>query len=251
MQSDSVLEMQNSMTKFNEACATHTGLVREANEDAFFSDPALGLWIVADGMGGHHAGEVASAIVIEEIPRGIQQGENLTDAIGMAHSAIRDAAAQGKGGWNMGSTVVALKLDGLRYQIGWVGDSRAYLWNGADLRQLTKDHSYVQLLLDKGLIAEEDIRTHPSRNLISQGLGVGGLDGKTVKVDLADGELALGETLLLCSDGLTGEVRDDAIALIMAETKENPERLGRLIAAALDDGGADNITVILVSPHEG
>jgi serine/threonine protein phosphatase PrpC len=243
--------MQNSMTKFNEACATHTGLVREANEDAFFSDPALGLWIVADGMGGHHAGEVASAIVIEEIPRSLQQGDNLAAAIESAHKAIRDAAAQGKGGWNMGSTVVALKLDGLRYEIAWVGDSRAYRWDGADLRQLTKDHSYVQLLLDKGLIAEEDIRTHPSRNMISQGLGVGGLDGKTVKVDLACGVLAVGETLLLCSDGLTGEVRDDAIASIMAATKDNPERLGRLIDAALDGGGADNITAILVSLDAG
>ncbi|MCX7111338.1 MAG: protein phosphatase 2C domain-containing protein [Proteobacteria bacterium] len=242
--------MHNSTIIINEACGTHTGLVREANEDAFFADAALGLWIVADGMGGHHAGEVASAIAIAEIPRCIQQGKSLVNAIESAHQAIRDAAAQGKGGWNMGSTVVALQLNGLHYQIGWVGDSRAYRWDGTELRRLTKDHSYVQLLLDQGLIAEEAISTHPSRNLISQGLGVGGVDGETVKAGWVEGELTIGETLLLCSDGLTGEVSDEAVALILDGTKDNPERLERLIRAALDAGGSDNVTAILVSPEE-
>ncbi|MFZ4702057.1 MAG: PP2C family protein-serine/threonine phosphatase [Candidatus Methylumidiphilus sp.] len=241
--------MHNSTINIDEACGTHTGLVREANEDAFFADASLGLWIVADGMGGHHAGEVASAIASAEIPRCVQQGKSLVDAIGSAHQAIRDAAAQGKGGWNMGSTVVALQLNGLHYQIGWVGDSRAYRWDGTELRRLTKDHSYVQLLLDQGLIAEEAISTHPSRNLISQGLGVGGVDGETVKAGWVEGELTIGETLLLCSDGLTGEVDDESIASILAQTIYNSERVSKLIEAALAGGGSDNITVILVTPE--
>lgn len=240
--------MHNSMTNINEASKTHVGLVREANEDAFFADTTLGLWIVADGMGGHYAGEVASAIAIEEIPSGIRLGESLTAAIERAHCAIQEATEKGKGGRNMGTTVVALKLDGLHYQIGWVGDSRAYLWNGSALRRLTKDHSYVQLLLDNGIITEEEVDKHPSRNLISQGLGVGGPDGETIRVDLVEGELSLGETVMLCSDGLTGEVADGTIASIMAETTSNDERSNQLISAALLAGGSDNITVILVSP---
>ena len=242
--------MQNSSIKINEASATHSGLVRETNEDAFWADSTIRLWIVADGMGGHRAGEVASAIVIKEIPSSIQNGKNLSEAISVAHLAIRDAAARGEGGWNMGSTVVAARLEGLHYQIAWVGDSRAYLWNGVELLRLTKDHSYVQLLLDKGLISEEEVYLHPSRNLIAQGLGVGGVDGETIKGDQVEGELSIGDTLILCSDGLTGEIRDDAIAGIMVDVKDNHERLQRLINSALDAGGSDNITVILVSPQQ-
>ena len=242
--------MQNSSIKINEASATHSGLVRETNEDAFWADSTIRLWIVADGMGGHRAGEVASAIVIKEIPSSIQNGKSLSEAISVAHLAIRDAAARGEGGWNMGSTVVAARLEGLHYQIAWVGDSRAYLWNGVELLRLTKDHSYVQLLLDKGLISEEEVYLHPSRNLIAQGLGVGGVDGETIKVDQVEGELSIGDTLFLCSDGLTGEIRDDAIAGIMVDVKDNHERLQRLINSALDAGGSDNITVILVSPQQ-
>ena len=242
--------MQNSSIKINEASATHSGLVRETNEDAFWADSTIRLWIVADGMGGHRAGEVASAIVIKEIPSSIQNGKSLSEAISVAHLAIRDAAARGEGGWNMGSTVVAARLEGLHYQIAWVGDSRAYLWNGVELLRLTKDHSYVQLLLDKGLISEEEVYLHPSRNLIAQGLGVGGVDGITIKVDQVEGELSIGDTLFLCSDGLTGEIRDDAIAGIMVDVKDNHERLQRLINSALDAGGSDNITVILVSHQQ-
>jgi len=242
--------MQNSSIKINEASATHSGLVRETNEDAFWADPTIRLWVVADGMGGHRAGEVASAIVIKEICRSIQNGKSLSEAISVAHLAIRDAAARGEGGWNMGSTVVAARLEGLHYQIAWVGDSRAYLWNGVELLRLTKDHSYVQLLLDKGLISEEEVYSHPSRNLIAQGLGVGGVDGETIKVDQVEGELSIGDTLFLCSDGLTGEIHDDVIAGIMVDVKDNDERLQRLINSALDAGGSDNITVILVSPQQ-
>ncbi len=241
--------MQNSKININVAYETHTGLVREANEDAVFADSSIGLWIVADGMGGHHAGEVASAIAIEEISKSISQGKHLADAIQIAHQAIRDATEQDEVGRNMGSTVVAMKLEVCHYQIGWVGDSRAYSWDGSELRRLTKDHSYVQMLLDNGLITEAEISTHPSRNLISQGLGVGGVDSKTIKVDRVEGDLSVGQTVLLCSDGLTGEVTDDAISHILSATTDNPGRLEQLISAALEAGGSDNVTVILVTPE--
>jgi protein phosphatase len=237
------------MIKIDYACGTHPGLVREVNEDAYFADPELGLWLIADGMGGHQSGEVASGIVARELPMGVRQGETLADAIDMAHMMIQVASEQSSGARHMGSTVVALKMTGLHYQIAWVGDSRAYLWSGQELRRLTKDHSYVQLLLDLGMILEEEMFTHPSRNVISQGLGVGGgADGHSVKVDEVEGTLAVGDTLMLCSDGLTGEIREYLLSEIMASTRNNKARLSRLIEAALAFGGADNITVILVTP---
>ncbi|MFM8331543.1 MAG: PP2C family protein-serine/threonine phosphatase [Candidatus Methylumidiphilus sp.] len=240
--------MNNSKIKIDHACGTHVGLVRQGNEDAYFADPKLGLWVVADGMGGHQAGEVASAIVVQEVPLSVQQGDSLVDAIEMAHEMIQMTSEQVRSSRHMGSTVVALQLEGLRYRIAWVGDSRAYLWNGKTLRCLTKDHSYVQTLLDMGMLLEDEVYTHPSRNVISQGLGVGGMVGNAVRVDQVEGTLALGDTVLLCSDGLTGDIRDYLIAEILATTRDNQKRLTQLIEAALAFGGADNVTVILVTP---
>src|SRR5450759_3895587 len=136
--SPGVGEQEIYMNNIDFALGTHTGWVRELNEDSHLALPKLGLWIIADGMGGHEAGEVASGITILEIARSIEQGMPLA----AAHRTIQTAALQGEGALDMGSTVVAAKLDGLRYEIAWVGDSRAYLWNGK-LHQLTTDHSYV------------------------------------------------------------------------------------------------------------
>lgn len=238
------------MIKIDYACGTHTGLVRKSNEDAYFADPELGLWIVADGMGGHQAGEVASGIVIQELPAGIKQGDNLADAIEMAHVMIQMASEQVRDTRHMGSTVVALRLSGPHYQIAWVGDSRAYLWSGRQLRRLTKDHSYVQLLLDMGMILEDEMYTHPSRNVISQGLGVGGANGDSVRVDEVEGQLGVGDTILLCSDGLSGELRDELIAEVLSVSEDNQERVAQLIEAALAFGGVDNVTAILVTLAE-
>jgi len=231
------------------ALGTHTGWVRESNEDSHLALPKLGLWVIADGMGGHQAGEMASGITIREIARSIEQGMPLDEAIETAHRAIQTAALQGEGGANMGSTVVAAKLDGLRYEIAWVGDSRAYLWDGS-LHQLTTDHSYVQLLLKAGLISESEIPGHPSRNIITQALGVGGSDKANIQVDIVSGVLAERDTLLLCSDGLSGEVTDGGIAAILAETTDAQTSVDHLIAAALEAGGKDNITVIVLTPWQ-
>jgi len=237
------------MNNIDFALGTHIGLVRELNEDSHLALPKLGLWVIADGMGGHEAGEVASGIAIREIARSIEQGMPLAEAIETAHRAIQTAALQGEGAANMGSTVVAAKLDGLCYEIAWVGDSRAYLWNGT-LHQLTTDHSYVQMLLNAGLITESEIPGHPSRNIISQALGAGGADKVNIKVDLVSGELGESDSLLLCSDGLSGEVADDSIATILSETTGNQARVDRLIAAALEAGGKDNVTVIVLTPQQ-
>ena len=234
------------MINIDFAVATHTGWVRELNEDNHIALPKLGLWTLADGMGGHQAGEVASRIAVREIARSIEQGMTLPKTIETAHRAIQTAVLQGEGAADMGSTVVAAKLEGLRYEIAWVGDSRAYLWDGS-LHQLTTDHSYVQLLLKAGLISESDIPNHPSRNIITQALGVGGVGNTNIKVDLVLGELKKNDTLLLCTDGLNGEVSDDNIASILAEITDSQVRVDRLIAAALEAGGKDNVTVIVIT----
>jgi serine/threonine protein phosphatase PrpC len=145
--------------------------------------------------------------------------------------------------------VVAAKLDGLHYEIAWVGDSRAYWWNGS-LHRLTTDHSYVQQLLNAGLITESEIPEHPYRHVISQALGVGGTETADIKVDLVSGELGEDDALLLCSDGLSGEVADDDIAAILAETAGAQARVERLIKAALEAGGKDNVTVIVLAPKD-
>jgi len=232
------------MKKFDVGHGTHPGLKRACNEDRYLVAPDIGLFLVADGMGGHEAGDVASDIVVREVTKGVRRGALLVEAIAAAHRSVRSAAARGEGAWDMGSTVVALRLEGLRYEVAWVGDSRAYLWNGA-LHQITRDHSYVQLLLDAGLIGKGEVATHPYRNVITQALG--GSGKIEVKVDRIVGELSEGDSLLLCSDGLSGEVSEDMIAAILAETRRNQAKVDRLIRAALAAGGNDNVTAILVS----
>lgn len=234
------------MNNITFALGTHTGLVRELNEDSYLAAPEVGLWAIADGMGGHEAGEVASRIAVQAILLGVKSGMSLSKAVDSAHCAIQESALQGEGGKNMGSTIVAVKLHDAYYEIVWVGDSRAYLWNGR-LTQLTKDHSYVQSLLDAGLIDKDQISEHPYRNVISQALGTGGPDNEDIKADFVSGQLSQSDTLLLCSDGLTGAVADQEIAAILAESEDNQVQVNRLIQAALTAGGRDNITVVVIS----
>lgn len=223
--------------------ATDVGRVRDHNEDTYIAVPENGLWAVADGMGGHSAGEIASAIAVEVIAAEVGNGCPLDEAIEKAHQAILQAALEGQGAPGMGCTVVALKLSGYEVEVAWVGDSRAYLWDGA-LRPLSRDHSFVQQLIDSGAISEEEARHHPQRSVITQALGADEL--KTVRVDSVRDILARGERLLLCSDGLTGEVDDAYIADVMSRTSDSQQAVEQLIAAANNNGGSDNVTVILV-----
>lgn len=225
--------------------ATHTGRVRDLNEDSYVADPALGLWIVADGMGGHEAGEVASRIAADFIHEQVGRGLPLPEAAARAHEVVTLAAREGLGQPGMGSTLVALQLRGDRYQIVWVGDSRAYLWRNGALRQLTRDHSFVQKMVDEGQISSAEAVTHPYRNVITQALGVADLD--QVEVGEVSGSLRRGDVLLLCSDGLTAEVPETEIGAMLHSDVDLQEQAGRMLEAALEHGGADNITVLLVA----
>ena len=228
---------------------TNIGLKRENNEDTIVSKPGDNLWIVADGMGGHASGEVASEIAGKTIAENVNQGKPLSIAIQSAHKAILDAAESGIGHFGMGSTVVALKSSSNSYQIAWVGDSRAYLWSddeeGPLFTQLTVDHSYVQMLYESGAISQEEMLTHPEKNIITQCLG--SVDIDQVRVDLIDREWQRNDLILLCSDGLTDAVDNQSICNILAKGKEISETAQELIQAALSRGGRDNISVILIA----
>lgn len=228
-------------------CLTDVGKVRLHNEDCFGDFPALGLWIVCDGMGGHDAGEVASAIAIEVVEACVQQGRELKDAILQAHQAVLEAPLLQRGRPGMGTTIVALHLQNAEYTICWVGDSRAYLW-GRELKRLTRDHSYVQSLIDAGVISEDEARRHPQRNVITQALGAGSVE--EMQIGLIRGRFAQGESILLCSDGLTGELDDEEISAIMSNNGNLQDKAHVLLQTALSKGGADNITVLLIEPSQ-
>ena len=151
---------------------THVGLRRELNEDTYYGDSELGLWLVADGMGGHEYGEVASALARETIVREVRDGTPLAQAIRIADEEIIRASRRRNDALPMGTTVVAARITGNRFEVAWVGDSRVYLWREGQLAQLSQDHSYVQELIAQGAISAEQARSHPHRNVVTQALGV-------------------------------------------------------------------------------
>ncbi|MEL7045778.1 MAG: protein phosphatase 2C domain-containing protein [Pseudomonadota bacterium] len=248
------------------AARTHPGLHREANEDSYTVDEELGLWIVADGLGGHSDGEVASALACDVICRDIRGGVSLQSAIAHAHQAVLEeiekqgahkSLEQGApatpdavnktrtvdSGGAMGTTVVVLRLIDNRYEIAWVGDSRAYLFDG-QLRRLTADHSAVNELLAKGVIDARKAANHPQRHALSRSLGVS--EHNTSSAEVVSGKLKPGHQILLCSDGLTDEL-DDAEILGELRINETPEAQAEALQrAALESGGRDNITLLIV-----
>lgn len=239
------------MPAFEYSSVSDVGLVRTNNEDAILDNEELGLWLVADGMGGHAAGEVASRIASDTIEQSVKTGHNLSDAIAQAHTAILESAASGDGKYGMGSTVVALYGMGNSYQIAWVGDSRAYCWSKNDsnqfqLRQLTTDHSYVQMLYQSGIISEEELVTHPEKNIITQCLGSNELE--QVKVDTIVGQWSSEDWVILCSDGLTDTVSDEAMFEILYRSQTPQDATSALLKEALHNGGKDNISIIIVNP---
>ncbi len=223
---------------------SHVGLRRDLNEDTYYGDAELGLWLVADGMGGHDYGEVASALARETIVRDIRAGKKLADALRSADEEIIRHSRDRRETLPMGTTVVAARVTNGKFELVWVGDSRAYLWDG-QLRQLTSDHSYVQELIDQGAITPEQARSHPHRNVVTQALGV--TEPDHLKIETITGDFKPGMQLLLCSDGLTEEVDDQQIARLLAQSDISAQEcVDHLIAAALDGGGSDNVTVVLL-----
>ena len=228
------------MTVIDFDAKTHPGRVRGHNEDQIFGDASNHLWIVADGMGGHACGEVASEIVVRELSGSHIKGQSLESSIESAHDAVAREAEQNTKAHGMGATVVAMSSSGDEYNIAWVGDSRAYRLRDDALELLTRDHSYLEWLRDNG-IAVDEARKHPKRNVITQSIGVG-----EPCPDSITGRLQPGDRYLLCSDGLNDELTDEEICGLLRSQEDSVAVTDALINAALEKGGRDNISVVVV-----
>ncbi|MCX7815177.1 MAG: protein phosphatase 2C domain-containing protein [Tepidimonas ignava] len=235
---------------FQYACASDPGRVRANNEDAVLIDPALGLVVVADGMGGYNAGEVASRLCCDGLraaltyaPADAPAAQRLQDALGSANHTVWAHAQQHPAQRGMATTVVAVLLSPNAHAVvAHVGDSRLYRLRQGQLALLTRDHSLVQQHIDAGLLPPELARAAGYRNLVTRAVGVGPM----LWADVAEFDLAAGDTLLLCTDGLTDALDDPAIAAVLRAHGPLDEAAQRLVQAANEAGGRDNISVALV-----
>lgn len=223
---------------------THIGNVRDNNEDSFVCDASHALWIVADGMGGLGFGEIASAITTFTVARQIRSGHGVNQAIELAHQRIKEYAQSDGMGTDMGTTIVLLLSLGKLYNIFWVGDSRAYLFDKT-LHQVTVDHSLVQSLIDQGELTAEEAAADPRKNAVTRALGVRRVE--TVRADSISEKWLPGQKILLCSDGLTDCVSHRDIEEVLAGPGTDQQMADQLITRALAGGGRDNVTVIVVS----
>jgi PPM family protein phosphatase len=230
------------------AGVTDVGRVRDGNEDDFLDQAnRLGLVAVADGMGGHRAGEVASATALEALRAGVASGEQLRHAIEGANDAVLEKSESDQELHGMGTTLTAgmLGTDG-HLLVGHVGDSRAYLFHDGELTQITDDHSLVEEMVRGGELTPEQAEVHPQRSIITRALGI----DPQVDVDVYPVELQPGDRILFCSDGLTTMVRQDEMASILAR-EHDPKRAAQLLVdAANAAGGEDNVTAVIVEVVE-
>lgn len=251
------------MIRLSHGACTHVGQVRRDNEDAFVAID--GLYVVADGMGGHSAGEVASALTVttikdaytatvpgrvgnghgDPVKHGLTTPEQVAEAVALANTAVFVEALDDSAKSGMGTTLTGLVVtDPERHQIvvANVGDSRTYLWRGGELHQVTKDHSHVQTLVDRGAISKAEARVHYQRNIVLRAIGI----EAEVEVDLFPMTVENGDRFVLCSDGLVDEADDDEIVNEIRLGADPQELAERLVQLANDNGGRDNVTVIVV-----
>jgi PPM family protein phosphatase len=249
--------------KISYKALTDVGRKRKGNEDNVLANPEQNLFVVADGMGGHAAGEVASKLAVEAInefvcltsgdqeitwPFGLEDnisydGNRLKTAIRYANRKVLEATKDRKDCEGMATTVAAVLLDGDVANVAHVGDSRIYRFRNGELSQLTSDHSWVNEQIQSGVISADQARTHPLRNVVTRALG-----GKAdLQVDLSPSPMLPGDVLLLCSDGLTTMVPDEEIQALIEGAAGDMEKLARdLVEEANARGGEDNITVLLI-----
>ncbi|MFN2594773.1 MAG: Stp1/IreP family PP2C-type Ser/Thr phosphatase [Actinomycetota bacterium] len=225
--------------------ATDVGRVREGNEDSYLVDEPL--FVVADGMGGHVAGDVASATAVEVLDSrssslSASDPSTLENAIKQANVAIFKKAQSDSSLRGMGTTCTLLLIDGARAELAHVGDSRAYLFRGGRLSQVTEDHTLVSRMVAEGRIGEDEARHHPQRSVITRALGV----DADVQVDLMSLSLEEGDRILLCSDGLTTMLENPEVSTVLAAESDPQAAAESLIRAANAAGGEDNITAVVV-----
>lgn len=228
---------------------THVGLRRRINEDSVFSDGERGLWAVADGMGGHEAGEIASTMVTDALrclpaARDIDAlAASAVEALGAVNRELIALARSGEREVQVtiGTTVVGLAIADGCFRCFWLGDSRAYRMRAGDIARLTRDHSLVQKLVDAGMLKPEDADSHQDSNLITRAVGV----TEAIEVDMVSGDARPGDLFLLASDGLTRVVRDHELAAELARG-EPAQAADALIEAVLARGAPDNVSLVIV-----
>lgn len=238
---------------------TDTGMVRDHNEDSFVIVPEMGVAILADGMGGHLAGEVASAMAIDQVTQylmdalntrtgiaardGTPDADVLVEAVKNANAAIHQASVDRPEQSGMGTTIVAALFHDDRLTVAHVGDSRLYRYRDGQLTQITEDHSMVQELLRRGLISPEEARTSANRNLVTRALGVDPL----VQVDVNEHQFQSGDLYLLCSDGLNDVLSDEDIVATLARHDSDMEAATKnLIEEVNARGGPDNVSIVMI-----
>ena len=232
------------------AAMSHVGLVRQVNEDACLEQSERGLWVVADGMGGHARGDVASRMVVDALAK-LAEPESLAAYAAEARQQLQTvntrlrAEAARRDTQIIGSTVVLLLACGQYCRYLWAGDSRIYLYRNGLLRQLSRDHSQVEELRSSGQISAEDALHHPARNLITRAVGAADI----LEVDEESIEVLDGDMFLLCSDGVSNEVSEQEMcdALVFGNCRQAAESL---IALALHEGGRDNISAVVVHAED-
>ena len=231
--------------RIEQGVATDIGRVRDGNEDSYLVDPPL--FAVADGMGGHRGGEVASHLALETVEALAHDGKGtLADQVHEANRAVFARSQEDRAVTGMGTTVTAAKVVDDVVHLAHVGDSRAYLLRAGDLRRLTEDHTLVNRMVKAGEITPAEAEVHPHRNVLTRALGT----EPDVEVDTDEVALMDGDRIVLCSDGLFGMVNEEQIQAIL-ETEPDPQKgADRLVRAANRAGGVDNITVVILDAHD-
>ncbi len=238
--------MLNSSYRFETGSATHSGCVRDHNEDRFLAAPEHGVWLVADGMGGHFGGDVAAQIMVEQaasVRRAATAPDlhaRFHDRVARANEAIRSHSERNEGA-TIGTTLAALLIHDRSFVASWCGDSRIYLLREGTLHQVSRDHTEVQELLDTGAITAEQAENWPRRNVITRAVGV----HEEAHIEDRFGDLQDRDIFLLCSDGLTGHVNDDEIATHL-RGQSAQRACDALLNLTLDRGATDNVTLVVV-----
>ncbi|MFC3151751.1 PP2C family protein-serine/threonine phosphatase [Litoribrevibacter euphylliae] len=227
---------------------THVGLIRKVNEDACLELPEYGIWAVADGMGGHSAGDIASRWVLDAVKAAVQGGahkaitkELLVSTIEEANASLQRYSQQHLDGNTAGTTVVVLFLQQSKFHLLWVGDSRGYLYRNERLKQTTRDHSQVTEMVEQGLLSEDEAEHHECANVITRAIGV----ESEVDVDVISGECQLNDVFLLCTDGLNKEIPDSEIQEYLRNSDVIESSMA-LLHSSLVSGARDNVTHIVI-----
>lgn len=238
--------MSNPKFRFETGAVTHDGCVRDHNEDRFLTAPNLGIWLVADGMGGHFGGDVAAQAIVDRVETVSQASSapdlraRFLDRVALANADIRAHSTRNEGA-TIGATLAALLIHEAHFSCSWCGDSRIYLLRDGTLSQVSRDHTEAQELLDSGAITAEQAENWPRKNVITRAIGV----YEEAGIDHVTGTLNDRDAFLLCSDGLTGHLQDDEI-LSMMRGQPSQAACEALLAETLRRGASDNVTIVIV-----